>query len=143
VWKIWLREGIFGNFCGFTREVGGICDADLQSCDWKGGLDGSGRSKIRASKRKTFRRGTEGFSICFEAQVGAGPKTVWGEDSFAGGRLDRATRRRRRSYFFLVVFFAVDFLVDFLAAAFLAMALYLLSRAANVRPFKIGVNVFF
>jgi len=50
-----------------------------------------------------------------------------GEESIdAGIRVNRSTRRREEVYFFLVVFF-VDFLVDFLAAAFLAMALYLLS----------------
>jgi hypothetical protein len=47
-----------------------------------------------------------------------------------------------RSYFFLVVFLA-GFLADFLAAAFFAMALYLLSCPQNVRPSKIRVNGFF
>ena len=79
-------------------------------------------------EKKNLPRGTGGFSFCFEAQVGAGPKTV-------GGRIDPVPASgipvhapAGRSYFFLVVFLAVDFLaVDFLAAAFLAMALYLLS----------------
>jgi hypothetical protein len=42
-----------------------------------------------------------------------------------------------------VVFFAVDFFAGFLAAAFFAMALYLLSYVQNVKPDKITVNGFF
>ena len=79
-------------------------------------------------KRKTLRRVTEGLSLCFEAQVGAGPKTVEGEESSCR-RPDEPVHApaKEEIYFFLVVFFVVAFLVDFLAAAFLAMALYLLS----------------
>ena len=80
--------------------------------------------------------------MCFEAQVGAGPKTV--EVSRIAGSLKEPRAGGKKRYFFLVVFFVVAFLaVDFLAAAFFAMALFLLSVATNVKLVKIRVNDFF
>ena len=55
-----------------------------------------------------------GLKLLGEESIGAGVPKV------------RAHAPAGRSYFFFVVFF-VDFLADFLAAAFFAMALYLLS----------------
>ena len=82
------------------------------------------------------------FLFVSRPKLEPGLKLLSEETIGAGVRNDPVHAPARRSYFFLVVFLA-GFFADFLAAAFLAMALYLLSCPQNVRSVKIGVNGFF
>ena len=82
-----------------------------------------------AQKKKPSAVAREGFFFVSGPKLEPGPKTVKGQSRRNRRRLriGATGRRKKTPYFFLVVFFVVDFFADFLAAAFFAMALYLLS----------------